>query len=160
MPLSSIREITDLQVRPLEAQRPLAARPGFPELQNGQSLNFIGVETQHATHSLHPYVAAINPPLAAALIEHYVPGNELILDPFCGGGGVLVETILLGRRALGCDINPLAVLISKAKTTPLPSNVTLQTYMALVEEADAIQRQVTGDGVPDVVRFWYHEESL
>lgn len=140
MPLSSIREITNLQVKPLEPQRPVRSRPNFPELQNGQSLDFIGVKTQHATHSMHPYVAAINPPLAAALVEHYVPENELILDPFCGGGGVLVETILRGRRAVGCDINPLAVLISKAKTTPLPSTVTLRIYTALVEEAETIQR--------------------
>ena len=47
-------------------------------LENGHDLNFNGVETQHATHSIHPYVAAINPPLAASLINHYVPKGEVM----------------------------------------------------------------------------------
>lgn len=66
--------------------------------------------------TLHTYVAAINPPLAETLIKHYVPEGETILDPFCGGGGVLVESILNGRKAIGCDVNPLGALLSKVKT--------------------------------------------
>ena len=84
MPLSPIREITDVEVRPLEPCLPVEARAAG--LENGRDLNFNGAETQHATHSLHPYVAAINPPLAASLINHYVPKGEVILDPFCGPG--------------------------------------------------------------------------
>src|SRR5438132_9386158 len=133
MPLSPIREITDVEVKPLEPCLPAEARAAG--LENGHDLNFNGVETQHATHSVHPYVAAINPPLAASLIQHYVPKGELILDPFCGGGGVLIEAILCNRSVIGCDINPLAVLMSKAKTTYLPSSRTLRTYLALFEEA-------------------------
>src|SRR2546425_10712573 len=87
MPLSPIREITDVEVEPLTPGLPVESRA--VGLENGHDLNFNGVETQHATHSIHPYVAAINPPLAASLISHYVPEGEVMLDPFCGGGGVL-----------------------------------------------------------------------
>ena len=41
------------------------------------------------------------------------------MDPFCGSGTVLVEAVLAGRPAIGCDTNPLAVLLTKVKTTPL-----------------------------------------
>ena len=158
MPLSPIREITDVEVRPLEPCLPVEIRA--VGLENGHDLNFNGVETQHATHSIHPYVAAINPPLAASLISHYVPKGEVVLDPFCGGGGVLVETILQGRRAIGCDINPLAVLMSQAKTTLLPSSRTLHTYMGIAEEAEKLARRVSVEDVPEVVRFWYRDDSL
>jgi len=158
MPLSPIREITDVKVGPLEPCLPVAARSAG--LQNGHDLNFNGVETQHATHSIHPYVAAINPPLAASLISHYVPRGELVLDPFCGGGGVLVEAILQGRQAIGCDINPLAVLMSQAKTTYLPSSRTLPVYMGIVGEAEKLARRVSTEDVPEVVRFWYRDDSL
>lgn len=158
MPLSPIREITDIKVRPLEPCLPAEARgDGF---QEGHDLNFNGVETQHATHSMHPYVAAINPPLAASLINHYVPKGEVILDPFCGGGGVLVEAILQGRRAIGCDVNPLAVLMTQAKTTYLPSGRMLHTYMNIAKEAEALARSISSDDVPEGVRFWYRDESL
>jgi DNA modification methylase len=158
MPLSPIREITDVEVGPLEPCLPVADRAS--RLQNGHDLNFNGVKTQHSTHSIHPYVAAINPPLAASLINHYVPRGELVLDPFCGGGGVLVEAILHGRQALGCDINPLAVLMSQAKTTYLPSNRTLHTYLGIMEEAEKLARRISTEDVPEMVRFWYRDESL
>ncbi len=43
-----------------------------------------------------------------------------MLDPFCGTGTVLLESILKERRAIGVDSNPLACLISKVKTQPIP----------------------------------------
>jgi hypothetical protein len=158
MPLSPIREITDVEVGPLEPCLPVAARAAG--LENGHDLNFNGEETQHATHSMHPYVAAINPPLAASLISHYVPKSEVVLDPFCGGGGVLVEAILHGRRAIGCDVNPLAVLMTQAKTTHLPSSRMLHLYMSLAEEAEKLAKRISTDDVPDVIRFWYRDDSL
>ena len=55
MPLSPIREITEVEVRQLEPCLPVESRS--VGLENGLNLNFNGVETQHATHSIHPYVA-------------------------------------------------------------------------------------------------------
>jgi site-specific DNA-methyltransferase (cytosine-N4-specific) len=46
------------------------------------------------------------------------PG-ETVLDPFCGSGTTLVEALRLRRNAVGVDISPLAVLISRVKCTPL-----------------------------------------
>jgi putative DNA methylase len=37
-----------------------------------------------------------------------------ILDPFCGGGTIPLEAQRLGLKAIGGDLNPVAVLISKA----------------------------------------------
>ena len=79
--------------------------------------NFEGSDTQYSTHCVHTYLAAMIPQLARRLIEAYVPPGGSVMDPFCGGGAVLVESILANRVAIGDDINDLAVLISKAKTT-------------------------------------------
>ena len=78
--------------------------------------DFAGQNTQFSTHGLHTYVAAMIPLLARRLIDTYIPRNGSVLDPFCGGGAVLVETIRSGRSAYGRDINNLAVLVSQAKT--------------------------------------------
>jgi putative DNA methylase len=37
-----------------------------------------------------------------------------VLDPFCGGGSIPLEAQRLGLEAHGSDLNPVAVLISKA----------------------------------------------
>lgn len=44
------------------------------------------------------------------LAEHAPP----ICDPFCGGGSIPLEAQRFGLRAHGSDLNPVAVLISKA----------------------------------------------
>lgn len=46
-----------------------------------------------------------------AYLEKYAPP---VLDPFCGGGSIPLEAQRLGLRARGGDINPVAVLITKA----------------------------------------------
>ena len=44
------------------------------------------------------------------LAEHAPP----VCDPFCGGGSIPLEAQRLGLRAYGSDLNPVAVLVSKA----------------------------------------------
>lgn len=44
-------------------------------------------------------------------IEKYAPP---VCDPFCGGGSIPLEAQRLGLRARGSDLNPVAVLVSKA----------------------------------------------
>ncbi len=76
-------------------------------------------QTTAFTHGYHKYPAKFIPPLAAKLIEEYSKPGDLVGDPFMGSGTTLVEALLLKRRAVGTDINPLAWLIAKAKTTPI-----------------------------------------
>lgn len=66
-------------------------------------------------HALHPYFGKIDPALARALIDAYSAPNDVVLDPFCGSGTVLVESIIADRRVIGWDSSELAVLISAAK---------------------------------------------
>ncbi len=76
-------------------------------------------QTTAFTHGYHKYPAKFIPPLAAKLIEEYSKPGDLVGDPFMGSGTTLVEALLHKRRAVGTDINPLAWLIAKAKTTPI-----------------------------------------
>ena len=50
-----------------------------------------------------------------AAILSYINNKVLpIYDPFCGGGSIPLEAQRLGLRAVGSDLNPVAVLITKA----------------------------------------------
>ncbi|MCK6579757.1 MAG: hypothetical protein L6Q98_16820 [Anaerolineae bacterium] len=79
--------------------------------------DFAGAKTGFLTHSLHPYPAKYIPQIPNALIQELSSVGETILDPFCGSGTSLVEALRLDRNAVGVDANPLACLISLAKTT-------------------------------------------
>ncbi len=73
----------------------------------------------YLTHNIHPYPAKFVPQIPRALIENFCPAGGVVLDPFCGSGTALLEAGLLGRQAIGADLNPLAVLISRAKAAKL-----------------------------------------
>ncbi len=50
----------------------------------------------------------------AAVLEYLNRQAQPIYDPFCGGGSIPLEAQRLGLRAVGSDLNPVAVLITKA----------------------------------------------
>ncbi|MBS3080148.1 hypothetical protein J4221_01645 [Candidatus Pacearchaeota archaeon] len=76
-------------------------------------------DTSYATHGFHKYPAKFIPQLAKRCIEENTSSNDLVCDPFMGCGTTLIESLISGRRAVGVDINPVAYLISKVKTTPI-----------------------------------------
>ena len=165
MPISTDRVIRRVSTRTVSEDYPTKVGP-----LDGVDLGFAGQSTQHSTHALHPYVAAINPPLARAIIETYVPKDRIVLDPFVGGGAVLLEAMLSGRAGVGFDVNPLAVMLSKAKTTRLSARVLKRAINAAVssvpETSDTTRMPLLAkpssidlSAVPELVRFWYRDEN-
>jgi len=82
--------------------------------------NFPGVKTDVLTHGFHPYPAKFIPQIPRNIIKLLSKEGDVVLDPFCGCGTTLVEAKVLGRPGIGVDVNPLACLVSKVKTTPIP----------------------------------------
>lgn len=50
----------------------------------------------------------------AKVLEYLQAKAPPVYDPFCGGGSIPLEAQRLGLRAYGSDLNPVAVLITKA----------------------------------------------
>lgn len=71
-------------------------------------------DPRRLTHGLHTWPARMHPHTAASLIALAPEGP--VLDPFMGGGTVVVEGMLAGRPVYGRDINPLALEIAWART--------------------------------------------
>ena len=75
--------------------------------------------TSYLTHNIHPYPAKFIPQIPNMLIQELSSVGDTVADIFCGSGTTLLEALQLKRHAIGIDANPLATLISRAKTTPL-----------------------------------------
>jgi DNA modification methylase len=82
-------------------------------------LNFIGENTTALTHNFHSYPAKFIPQLAEWMIKKYSEKNDSVFDPMMGCGTALVEARLNKRHGFGLEIDPLACLIAKVKTTPI-----------------------------------------
>lgn len=87
------------------------------------SWDYRTANTKTLTHCFHSYPAMMIPQVAGRLIETYGNNNKLLFDPYCGTGTSLVEANLRGIKAIGTDLNPLARLIAKTKTTPIEKKI-------------------------------------
>ncbi|HEY3081630.1 MAG TPA: DNA methyltransferase [Chloroflexota bacterium] len=100
-------------------------------------LDFAGQKTAYASHGLHSFAAKFPPQLAGWGIERYSRPGETVLDPMAGSGTTLVEARLLGRDALGADIDPLARLIARVKATPLQPELLEAATSALLADVES-----------------------
>ena len=133
--------------------------------------DFVSAKTGYLTHNLHPYPAKFIPQIPNALIQELSSVGEIIGDIFCGSGTTLLEALQLKRHAIGIDANPLATLISRAKTTPLTESE-FEELAAHISACERILEKVqsrTGDlfhdgrpfqssgwrPTPDVCNFWF-----
>jgi len=72
---------------------------------------------QYLTHWIYPYKGKFHPQMIRALMNIIkIQNGETLFDPFVGSGTAVLEAQILGVNAIGLDISPLCVLISKAKT--------------------------------------------
>lgn len=74
-------------------------------------------EKRAAIHSFHRYYGKLIPAIPNAFIKEFTNEGDLIGDLFSGSGTVAVESKILNRDFIGCEINPLSHLISVVKTT-------------------------------------------
>lgn len=90
--------------------------------------------TEQWTHGYHRYPAKFLPNVVKKIIEDYSPANcKVIADLFAGCGTTLVEAKAHGIKSIGTDINPVARLITKVKTTPINPQDFHVAYTELVE---------------------------
>ncbi|MCK5615429.1 DNA adenine methylase [Candidatus Pacearchaeota archaeon] len=88
----------------------------------------------YLTHGFDRYPSKMIPHMAKFLIEKITKPDQIIIDPFCGSGAVLVEALLNGRHAIGVDLNPLATTMAKCKTTVYDHKILNQQREWLLEE--------------------------
>jgi len=62
---------------------------------------------------LHPFPARMAPEILDDILEAASP-SAVILDPMTGSGTVLGKALQSGRNAIGVDVDPLAILLSRA----------------------------------------------
>lgn len=82
--------------------------------------DFKNCDTNGLVHGIHSYPAMMIYPISRNLLNILTKIKDFntILDPFSGSGTVLVEAMLQGINTIyGNDLNPLARLITKVKTT-------------------------------------------
>ena len=120
-------------------------------------------DTQYFTHGFHPYPARMAPHISRKLLRMYSHSeSDILLDPYCGSGGVLVEGMLYDRVSIGVDLNPLAILIAKVKTTPVDVKKLIKARDQLLKEVEAELEGGKEYPIPNIrgVEFWFKPQAI
>lgn len=88
-------------------------------------------ETSYISHSYYTYPAKFIPQLASRLINEHSEKGDIVIDPFMGSGTTVLESIVNERIGIGTDINEIAYLVAKVKTTPIKSVELVQEFIHL-----------------------------
>jgi len=97
--------------------------------------DFKNTSTREFTHGLHNYPAVMVSPISRNILKiiQSISSVETLLDPFVGSGTTLVEGVVSGvAKIYGNDLNPLARLMSKVKSTPISRERLQTTYDQLM----------------------------
>ena len=83
-------------------------------------VNEYWTSSQRRGHSLHEisYRACFKAELPAFFIERLTRPGETVYDPFAGRGTTSLQAALMGRRAVGNDINPLSEMLARPRLEP------------------------------------------
>lgn len=115
--------------------------------------SFNGSNTQYSTHGIHTWLAAMIPAVARKIITITKPKS--ILDPFCGGGAVLVESMLSEIPATGVDINPLSLIVSKAKTTRIDKKELVSELTSILKYVMTHSDKIINFPKSYMIDYWY-----
>jgi DNA modification methylase len=114
-------------------------------------LDFHTQSSAYASHRLHAFAAKFPPQLPQVFIQQLTNPGDVVLDPMVGSGTTVVEAFLLGRKGIGIDIDPLARLICRVKTSRL------QTEKASVAGGEVLSRALSVDMDKERVRRLFDE---
>lgn len=86
--------------------------------------------------NIHPFAARMASELLDDHLSRLSPGST-VLDPMCGSGTVLKKAVELGHNAIGFDMDPLAVLMTKVALTAIDRNKALSLLRSILRNIDS-----------------------
>ena len=90
--------------------------------------SYTGIYGTHKYWSKKPYN------IIRDFILKYTNGSDIVIDPFCGSGISITESILSGRKAIGIDINPSAIFITKQMINKISTKKLREEFKKIEED--------------------------
>jgi len=110
---------------------------------------------------IHPFPARMAPELAIDELKT-LPTGSVVLDPMAGSGTVLRHALEHGHSALGFDMDPMAVLISRVWTTPVGDDAIGRAFKRVMSQVATFGRSTpelpwldSDAETTDFVRYWF-----
>ena len=118
------------------------------------------------TTSIHPFPARMAPEIALKHVLSLRP-NSLVLDPMAGSGTVLWHASIKGHRSIGFDLDPLAVLMSRVRTSSINVEIFNGLVKYVVEQATELKRHKlvlpwidNDEETQNFIKYWFANKQI
>lgn len=114
--------------------------------------------------NIHPFPARMAPEVALAKIDELTEVGQRVLDPMCGSGTVVRLAREADRVAFGCDLDPLAVAMTRTACNPAwASDLATRADVVLAEamaEDPSLPDWIEADSeTTEFVRYWFAHDQ-
>lgn len=109
-------------------------------------------------HAMCSYFAMLPNSTVNVLVQWLSSPGDVVYDPFSGSGKVPLEARRLGREAVGADLNPLAVTLTRAKLSDVTAERILERLADLESSCQAARPQLWR--VPEQIRMLFSDHTL
>lgn len=115
-------------------------------------------------HTIHAYPAKFPAFIATKAFDYAEKEGvnvKMVADVFCGCGTVALEAKLHGKEFWGCDINPVATLIAKTKSTEYDIDILTSYYERIkaTYEATEVNKTIYAEA-NERLKYWFTETSF
>lgn len=114
---------------------------------------------RHRFHSICPYFAMFPEAFVRRNVLAWSERGDIVLDPFSGRGTTVLESLLNGRKGLGCDTNAVAFCLSKAKADA-PAREEILERLAILERNCGGFKAKAAEVNDDFFRLCFHKITL
>jgi len=129
-------------------------------LYAGGKINFNLIKTVNrpkSIHGIYPYRGKISSIEASKIIKQ-IPPKAVLLDPFCGSGTIIFESIINNADVVGIDNNPLAYILTKGKINSLEHNK--ENFVHEIKKIISKSKNLNKfSNMPESVKKHFHELS-
>jgi len=114
----------------------------------------------HPMHSMCSYLAMFPASIPSYYINLLTKPGDIVFDPFGGRGTTPLEALILGRKGIGNDLNPLATLLISAKMSHPDIQQLLNRIEQLRQQYLSLQTLIDFSKEPDKIQMLFHDNVI
>ena len=105
----------------------------------------------------HPYFTRRAWNVVQEYIRYYSNAGDVICDPFGGSGVTTIEALVLGRKGIYFDVNPIAAFMTKVlAVAPVDLNALENSFQSIAQKCQPqIHAAYSTESFDQSIEYWY-----